>query len=253
MTGRNFKKGFSLIELMVVLLVISTIMIYAVEEYRRHIEDAKIARAQADLDELVKAVRLYNIREGRPLRVATFTLTDLGNFVGTYLEKEPPKDPWGNWYLHNHEIGAVFSMGPNKKPDILSSVATSSVDDIVARYLPEHFFITRAEYVDANLNNLIDYGDYIELRFSRPAVLKDPVVMDFKTRNPEKALGSAVISGTEDPFIAKITFFPPNPPTVVLGETLILPREFLENIVDKSPQPKKLKRLKGVIIEKKRK
>ncbi|MFZ5953414.1 MAG: prepilin-type N-terminal cleavage/methylation domain-containing protein [Candidatus Rifleibacteriota bacterium] len=253
MTGRINRKGFSLIELMVVLLVISTIMIFAVEEYIRHIEDAKIARAKADLDELVKSVRLYNIREGRNFRVATFTIGDLGNFVGTYLEKEPSKDPWGNFYQHSPDLGVVFSPGPNGKADILSETATGTIDDIVVRYLPEGFFITHADYVDANLNNLIDFGDHIELRFSRPARLVNPVFNDFITEKPERALGSAMVSTTEDSSVAKIVFMPPEPPLIRLGETTINPREFIDSVVDFSPVPRKLERLNGVIINKKKK
>ncbi|GAB4274218.1 MAG: hypothetical protein Kow0029_14370 [Candidatus Rifleibacteriota bacterium] len=244
--------GFSLIELLIVLLVISTLMIAAIKEYQRYIEDAKIARAMADLDELVKAVRLYNIREGKGFNVATFSIDALGAFVGTYLEKEPPKDPWGNFYLHSSQLGAVYSCGPNKKPDILTGVASGTNDDIVVSYLPEKFFITRADYVDANLNNLVDFGDYLEIRFSRPATLIDPVVFDFITENPDKALGSAIISETEDSFVARIDFVPPDPPGIIIGQTTIKPREFISSIYDKSPVPQKLEQVKGVVINKKK-
>lgn len=253
MIGRLGRKGFSLIELMVVLLVISTIMIFAVEEYRRHIEDAKIARAKADLDELVKAVRLFNIREGKSFRIATFTIADLGNFVGTYLEKEPSKDPWGNFYRHAPELGVVFSPGPNGRADILSENASATYDDIIVRYLPENFFITQADYVDANLNNLIDFGDYIEVRFSRPAVLRDPVFNDFETSMPEKALGTAMITATDDPFVVQIGFMPPQGASIILGQTVLMPREYIDSIVDRSPVPQKLQRFKGAVINKKRK
>lgn len=246
------KEGFSLIELLIVLLVISTIMIFAVEEYRRYIEDAKISRAKADIDELIKAVRLYNVREGRDFEIATFSLQNLGNFVGTYLEKEPPRDPWGNFYLHSAEVGAVFSKGPNGRADILATVASGTPDDIVARYLPEKFFITKAEYVDANLNHLIDFGDYLEVKFSRPAVLKDPVAVDFETDIPERALGSAIVTPTEDKFVARISFVPPVPPSIRIGETRLFPREFIDSIVDKSPIPQNLQKLKGVLITNKR-
>jgi prepilin-type N-terminal cleavage/methylation domain-containing protein len=247
------KTGFSLIELLIVLLVISTIMIFAVEEYRRYIEDAKLSRAKADMDELVKAVRLYNIREGHNFQVATFSLPELGNFVGTYLEKEPSKDPWGNFYLHSPEMGAVISKGPNGKAESLDEVASGPSDDIIARYLPENFFIAAAEYVDANLNNVVDFGDYLELRFSRPAKLNNPVVVDFETQTPQEALGSALINKTDDPFIARVDFVPPVAPDIKLGQTKIYPREYIDSIVDKSPKQKKLKRLKGVVIKKKNK
>lgn len=253
MVQKDNRNGFSLIELLIVLLVISTILIFAVEQYKRYVEDAKISRAMADLDELVKSVRLYNIREGKGFAVATFSIEHLGSFVGTYLEKEPPKDPWGNFYQHSTALGAIYSLGPNGYPDVLAKVASGPVDDVVVRYLPEKFFITKAEFVDANLNNLIDFGDYIDVKFSRPAIINDPVVMDFETYYPERALGSAVVSATSDEYVARISFVPPGLPNIELGETIIQPREFIGSIIDKSPAGKKLERSRGVKIIKKRK
>ena len=55
---RRFARGFALIELLVTLLIISALLIFAIEEYRRHIASTRITRARADIDELVKAVRL---------------------------------------------------------------------------------------------------------------------------------------------------------------------------------------------------
>ncbi len=240
--------GFTLIELLVSLLIISTLLIFAVEEYRRHLEIARITRAQADINELITAVRLYNIREGRNFSINTFSPQLLGTFIGNYLEKEPPRDPWGNYYRHEENQGIVFSTGPDGIPQT-TSVATWS-DDIVLPYLPAAFFITRAEHVDTNLNNQIDFGDYIEIRFSRPAQLRNPIVVDFETLNPAKALGSALIRPGYDAFSAKIEFAPPLAPILITGETRLFPREYIESIVDLSPKPQHLQRQEGVIIEK---
>jgi general secretion pathway protein G len=242
--------GFTLIELLVSLLIISTLLIFAIEEYRRHIETAKIGRARADIDELVKAVRLYNIRENSNFKIETFSQTLLGNFVGNYLEKEPPRDPWGNFYRHDPNLGIVYSSGPDGEAQA-TTVATWS-DDVVMSYLPTAFFITRAEHVDNNMNNQIDFGDYIDVRLSRPAQLVNPVVVDFETVNPTKALGSAKITAGNTPFNLKIEFTPPDMPTLVPGETRLFPREYIESIVDLSPKPQSLQRQEGVIIEKKR-
>ncbi len=246
----RLKKGFALIELMVTLLIISALLIFAIEEYKRHIASTRITRARADIDELVKAVRLYNIKESRQFSATVFSPQALGTFVGTYLEKEPPRDPWGVYYLHSPEQGLVFSCGPDGKPQ-MTNVASVS-DDVFISYLPQNFFITRAEYVDANLNNLVDVSDYIELTFSRPAILKEPMGIDFETEQPVKALGSAVVRAGDTPFKARIDFAPPIAPTLVPGQTKLFPREYIESIVDLSPTPQRLHRVENLVIEKRR-
>lgn len=245
------RRGFSLIELMVVVLIMSYILVFAVDEYIRYVEDAKRARARADIEELVKAVRLFNIRESRPFDIATFSPQILGNFVGTYLEREPSRDPWGNFYLHAPDQGIVFSCGPDGKPQTITAGGES--DDVVVSYMPSGFFITRAEYVDSNLNNTVDFGDYIELRFSRPATLLAPMVVDFVTLHPEKALGSSIIQAGDNEFSARIVFSPPFLPTLKVGETRLFPRDFISSIIDKSPQPQGLQPQEGVIVEKRKK
>jgi general secretion pathway protein G len=247
------RSGFTLIDLMVTLLIISTLLIFAVDEYARYIEDAKVTRATADLNELAQAVRLFNIREERSFKVATFTPTELGSFIGTYLEKEPPLDPWKRPYMHDFRQGMLYSLGADGKNDALN-IGSATSDDVVARYLPSRLFITRAVYLDSNSNNLIDYGDYINLTFSRPAQIKDATVFDFVTSSPEKALGSAIVQAIpEDPFRARIVFTPPVPPSIKMGETTIAPREFIESIVDFSDIPVKLVMVENLVIQKQKK
>lgn len=249
--NRRFAKGFALIELLVTLLIISALLIFALEEYRRHIASTRITRARADIDELVKAVRLYNIKESRQFETEVFSPQALGTFIGTYLEKEPPRDPWGVYYLHDVKQGVVFSCGPDGKPQT-TNIASES-DDIAVYYLPQNFFVTRAEYVDVNLNNLVDISDYIELTFSRPAQLKDPLGIDFETDLPKKALGSAVVKPGDNYFKARIDFAPPIAPTLVPGQTKLFPREYIESIVDYSPKPQRLGRVDNLVIEKRKK
>lgn len=243
-------KGFALIELMVVLLIMSALLIFAIEEYKRHIASTRITRARADIEELIKAVRLFNIKESNSFSVAVFSPQALGAFIGTYLEKEPPRDPWGNFYLHSADLGVVFSCGPDGKPQTIN--VASETDDVVGSYLPQGFFITRAEYVDANLNNAVDISDYIDITFSRPAKLNDPLAVDFETSNPEKALGSALVRPLESGFKARIEFAPPFAPLVRPGETRLFPREYIDSVVDLSPYPQRLQRQEGLIIEKRK-
>jgi general secretion pathway protein G len=242
--------GFTLIELLVSLLIISTLMIFSIKEYLRHIETARIGRARADIEELIKSVRLYNIRENRNFGIGTFSPQLLGTFVGNYLEKEPPRDPWGNYYRHDADTGVVFSTGPDGISQ--STIVATWTDDIVMSYMPATLFMTRAEHVDTNFNDLLDFGDYIDVRLSRPMQLRNPVVVDFETVGPAKALGSAKIKAGDSPFNLKIEFAPPDGPTLVPGETRLFPREYIESIVDLSPKPQPLQRQEGVVIEKKK-
>jgi len=248
------KSAFTLIELMVVVVIISVLLIYSINAYSQYIAQAKISRAKADLNELAKSIRLYNIREDNPFKIATFSTQDLGIFVGTYLEKDPPKDPWGNYYLHDYRKGMLYSKGPNKVDNVkqIASGSMNEFDDIVMRYLPEKLFITRAKYVDANLDNQIDFGDYIQLRFSKPAKIEDASVFDFTTKFPDKALGSAVVRKMKDPVYARIIFSPPTLPSLRLGETTIAPRDFIESITDYSEVPKRLVNVEDVVIRKSR-
>lgn len=244
--------GFSLIELMVVLIIISTLVLIGIREYAEYVERAKITKVQMDLEELAKSIRIHNTREDQPFNISTFTITELGKFVGTYLEKEPPFDPWGNPYRHSVNLGMVYSVGPDGKDSQRpGSVATIS-DDIIVRYIPAEFFITRAEYVDANRNNLIDFGDRLDLFFSRPAQMNNVTVFDFVTKKPERALGSAIIGSPAQGSVLSFVFASPVRPSLRVGETTIAPREFIESIIDCSRQPQPVRQLEEIVIQRKR-
>ena len=244
-------KGFTLVELLVVLLILGLILIFAISEYLKAIETARVGKAKADMEELVKAIRLHNIKENNRFVVEVFSPNKLGSFVGNYLEKDAPLDPWGNYYRHSPNLGIVYSCGPNKKSEVDTLVAES--DDIVVYYYPKDLFITKAEYVDLNQNNLIDFNDYIELTFSRPAIVEDAIGLDFDTANPVKALGTVSIKGDEkNPLKARITLIPPIVSNFVIGETTILPREFIESIYDYSPAHLRLQRFDALKITKRK-
>ena len=244
-------KGFTLVELLLVLLILGLILFFAIEEYLKAIDTARIGKAKADIEELIKAVRLHNIKENNRFLVEVFSPNKLGSFVGNYLEKDAPLDPWGNYYRHSPNLGIVYSCGPNKKSEVDKKIAES--DDIVINYYPKELFITKAEYVDLNQNNQIDFNDYIELTFSRPAIIDEAIGLDFDTANPEKALGTVSIKADEkNPLKARITLIPPIASHFIIGETNILPREYIESIYDYSPAHLRLQRFDALKITKRK-
>jgi len=93
----KFKKGFTLIELMVVVAIIVLLASIIVPNYFKGLEKSKIGKATADVVLLRKSVDLFRA-----------DLENNGNLPGTlgelfdkrYLSKEVPADPWGGSYVY---------------------------------------------------------------------------------------------------------------------------------------------------------
>lgn len=123
-TMRN--KGFTLIELMVVLVILGVLAAIIAPKIMDRPDEARIIAARQDISSLVQALKLYrldNIRypsteQGLQSLVTKPSIEPIPNNwkSGGYLERLP-KDPWGNAYLYlnpgrNGEID-VFSWGPD--------------------------------------------------------------------------------------------------------------------------------------------
>ena len=119
-------KGFTLIELMVVLVILGVLAAIIAPKIMDRPDEARIIAARQDISSLVQALKLYrldNIRyptteQGLQALVTKPTIEPIpGNWKsGGYLERLP-KDPWGNPYMYlnpgrNGEID-VYSLGPD--------------------------------------------------------------------------------------------------------------------------------------------
>jgi len=246
---RRGRSGFSLIELLVVLLIMGLLLVFAIEEYVKHIEQARITKAKADLEMLAKAVRLYGMKEEKTFEVATFTKLYLGNFIGTYLEKDPPNDPWERPYFHRPELGILYSFGEDGVDGQSGRIST---DDVVFHYLPSGFYITKAEYIDQNRNNQIDIGDLLEITLSRPGKFLAPTVFDFVASMPTQALGSARVLAASQGQTLQIEFAPPDAPRLENVKTTIALREFIDSIVDLSRPPERLASSPAAVIQRRK-
>jgi general secretion pathway protein G len=120
------KNGFTLIELMIVVIIIAALAAMVVPRLAGRSEQAKVAVAQADVNSnIAMALKLYELDNG------SFPTTTQGlnaliaqpaagaqssNWSGPYLEKSPI-DPWGKVYQYkcpgsHHPAGYdLFSMG----------------------------------------------------------------------------------------------------------------------------------------------
>lgn len=102
------QRGFTLIELMVVLVIIAVLASLIVPNVLDRADDARITAAKSDIGNLVQALKLYkldsqrfptNEQGGLQALVAKPTNGQIPQNWRPYLDKLPA-DPWGNAYIY---------------------------------------------------------------------------------------------------------------------------------------------------------
>lgn len=105
-TVRHQVPGFTLLELLVVMVIIGLLAGYVAPRYFSQIGKSEVNTAKAQLDALEKALDHYRLDTGH------YPTTELGltalvqrpqnepKWNGPYLKKDVPLDPWGKPYLY---------------------------------------------------------------------------------------------------------------------------------------------------------
>lgn len=103
---RRYSAGFTLLELLVVMVIIGLLASYVAPRFFDQIGKSEIKTARAQLDAFDKALATYRLDTGhyptseQGLKSLVERPGDESKWAGPYLAKAVPPDPWGRAYVY---------------------------------------------------------------------------------------------------------------------------------------------------------
>ncbi len=123
MTNLKTNQGFSLIELLVVLVILGLIAGLVVPNVMQRGEDANVRVAKAEIQRLSMAVDEFYLDTGRApreLRELVERPSNVRNWNGPYVNSSNLRDPWDNPYNYRfpgqHRSFDIYSHGRDGSP-----------------------------------------------------------------------------------------------------------------------------------------
>ena len=123
---RSRHSGFTLLELLVVMVIIGLLAGYVGPRYFQQIGKSEVKTARAQIDSLEKALAQYRIDTGhyptteQGLAALVTRPQNEPKWEGPYLTKGVPLDPWGNAYVFKapgeHGEIDILSYGKDGQP-----------------------------------------------------------------------------------------------------------------------------------------
>jgi general secretion pathway protein G len=126
--SRASVSGFTLIELMLVLVILATLSAIVLPKFTGQSKKAKVTSARTQISQFEVALDAFEIEVGRypttaeGLRALVEKPTsDADGWQQPYLKRDIPQDPWGNDYQYRYpgqynENGYdLYSVGPDHK------------------------------------------------------------------------------------------------------------------------------------------
>ncbi|MFO0094267.1 MAG: type II secretion system major pseudopilin GspG [Gemmatimonadaceae bacterium] len=124
------RRGFTLLEVLVVIVVIAVLATFVAPTLFRNVDDAKVATARAQIESLATALDTYRLDNGRYPTTAQGLgalwqkpmIDPPANWTEPYVRKAVPDDPWGRPYVYeapgrvNPTGFDLLSYGADGKP-----------------------------------------------------------------------------------------------------------------------------------------
>ena len=137
------QKGFTLVEMLLVLVILATLAAVVVPKFAGRTKQAKVTAAKAQISNLEIAIDSFEIdmgyfpKAGNDLRdlVEEPNSNNAQDWQGRYLKKGIPRDPWGSEYVYNYpgkmNIGSydISSGGPDMKTGTDDDITNWQTED----------------------------------------------------------------------------------------------------------------------------
>jgi general secretion pathway protein G len=125
-TGKRHSRGFTLLELLVVMVIIGLLVGYVAPMYFKQVGKSEVKVARAQIESFGKALDQYRLDTGhyptteQGLAALVSKPADDARWDGPYLKKGVPSDPWGQAYSYkrpgSHGEYDIVSFGKDAAP-----------------------------------------------------------------------------------------------------------------------------------------
>ncbi len=126
MKANQSRRGFTLIEILVVVVILAILAAVVVPNVISRIKDAKVSAAISDISTFESSIDQYKLDMGTDPETLDQLLTPpspRGKWNGPYLKNlnHIPMDPWGNPYVYktpgaDGRDNDIYSDGPDGQP-----------------------------------------------------------------------------------------------------------------------------------------
>jgi general secretion pathway protein G len=135
--------GFTLVEMLLVLVILATLAAVVVPKFAGRSKQAKVTAAKSQISSLEIAIDLFEVdmgyypKAGNDLRdlIEEPNSSSVQDWQGPYLKKGIPTDPWGNDYIYNYpgkmNVGSydLSSGGPDQKTGTDDDITNWQTED----------------------------------------------------------------------------------------------------------------------------